>query len=370
MTTFMAKRYFAKSAAVLVLAIGSLAEQSRATAADEIADFYAGKRLNIIVGSAGGTGSYDAYARLFARHIVNHLPGAPSAIVQNKPGAGSIAAINYVYNVAPQDGTVVVALNRTAPFTQILGHSSTQFDSAKLNWLGSLNEAIGVLTITAQPTVKTLADARNTTVVIGATAPGTDSVIFPALLNNTMGTKLKVVHGYNGMDNIFLATTRGEIQGQVSSLESLLRKIPDWRTKTSILVQFGLRKHPELPNVPLVFELLDEKQLEPGVTVAEATAFWQFVLTQTLVGQPFAMGQHVPANRVLAMRAAFEAMVKDPRFLQEAEKGQLDVTPVDGARIQELIGKAAAMPRHLLDKLQSNIVYKGENITVPPQPRQ
>lgn len=370
MTNVMGKQSLVKSAGVVMLAIGLLLVQLRAAVADEIADFYTGKRLTIIVGSAGGTGSYDNYARLFARHIVNHLPGAPSTIVQNKPGAGSIAAINYVYNIAPQDGTVIVALNRTAPFTQILGHSSTQFDSAKLNWLGSLNEAIGVLTITAQSTVKTLGDARKTPVVIGATAPGTDSVIFPSLLNNTIGAKLKVIHGYNGMDNIFLAATRGEIEGQVSSLESLLRKIPDWRTKSRILVQFGLRKHAELPDVPLVFELLDEKQLEPGVTIAEATSFWQFVLTQTLMGQPFAMGPNVQTKRVMAMRTAFEAMVKDPRFLQEAEKTQLDIVPVEGSRIEELVGKAAAMPRHLLDKLQTKIEYVGDNNASTPKPRQ
>lgn len=356
-----------RPAVILGLSLTVGAMGGRPSIADEIADFYAGKRLTMMVGSAGGTGGYDGYARLLSRHIVNHIPGAPTIIVQNKPGAGSITAINWAYNVAPQDGTVLLALNRTAPFTQILGHSGTQFDSEKLNWLGSLYQEVGVLAISSQSKVKSLADARRTPVIIGSTSPGTDSVMFPALLNNTIDTKLKVIQGYAGMDAIFLAFLRGEVEGQQSSLESFQRRIPDWRSKTNILVQLGLNKHPELPDVPLVFEFLDAKSVVPGLTVEEATAFWRFMLSQTVMGRPFAMGPDVPASRVKAMRAAFEATIKDPQFIQEAEKTNMDLLPMSGEAIAALIKEAAAVPRATLEKLKNEINYKGENITAPPQ---
>lgn len=352
---------------VLILWLFPAAVAVPQAAADEIADFYAGKRLIMVVGSASGTGAYDAYARLLSRHIVNHLPGAPTIIVQNKPGAGSITAINHVYNVAPQDGTVLLAPNRTAPLTQILGQSNAQFDPVKLHWLGSLYEAIGVLAVTSKSPVKSLADARKHPVIIGSTSPGTDSVIFPALLNNTIDTKLKVIQGYKGMENIFLAFLRGEVEGQQSSLEFFQRKIPDWRTTTTLLVQFGLNKHPDLPDVPLVFDVVDPNWITPGLTVDEVNAFWRFMLTQTTMGHPYAMGPGVPAARVDAMRAAFEVTIKDPRFIEEAAKSQLDLLPIDGKTIETLIRQAASLPRDLIDKLNTEINYKGENITAPTQ---
>ena len=338
----------------------------RAASADEIADFYSGKRLIILVGSEAGSG-YDTYARVLGRSIVNHLPGHPDVIVQNKPGAGSITAINFVYNNAPQDGTMMLALNRTAPFTQILGHSGAQFDPTKLNWIGSLYQEVGVLAISGNSPVKSLAEARNTPVIVGATSPGTDSVIFPALLNNTIDTKLRLVQGYSGMDPIYLALVRGEIEGQESSLESLRRKIPTWKTDLTILVQFGLNKHPDLPDVPLVFDHIDANWIVPGLTVEEVTTFWRFILAQTVIGRPFAVGPGVPASRVGALRAAFEASLGDPQFVEQARKSQLDIMAMSGQEIETLIKQAAAVPRETLEKLKDEINYKGAKTTAPPQ---
>ena len=334
--------------------------------ADEIADFYTGKRLIIMVGSEAGSG-YDACARLLGRSIGNLLPGAPDVIVQNKPGAGSITAINFVVNTAPQDGTVLLSLNRTAPFTQILGHSGTQFEATKLNWIGSLYKEVGVLAIARQSKVKTLADARDQPVIIGATSPGTDSVIFPALLNNTIGTKLKIVQGYGGMDGIFLAFTRGEIEGQQSSLESLKRKIPNWRGETTILLQFGLTKHPDMPDVPLVFEHIAADWVAPGLSVEEVTAFWRFILAQTVMGRPFAVGPDVPVQRIAALRKAFEDSLRDPHFIDQAAKSQLDIMPMSGEEIDGLVRQAASVPRETLEKLKNEINYKGAKVTAPAQ---
>ena len=340
---------------------------TRAAVADEIADFYAGKRLIVMVGSEAGSG-YDLYARLLGRSIVNHLPGNPDVIVQNKPGAGSITAINFVYNTAPQDGTVILALNRTAPFTQILGHSGAQFDPTKINWIGSLYKDVGVLAIASQSKVRNLAAAREVPVIIGATSPGTDSVIFPALLNNTIDTKLRIVQGYGGMDGIYLAFARGEVEGQESSFESFKRRFPNWRSEARILVQFGLTKHPDMPDVPLIFEHIDAAWITPGLTVEEVGTFWRFILAQTTMGRPFAVGPEVPANRVAALRKAFEAVLNDPQFIDQAAKSQLDIMAISGQEIDGLIKQAAAIPRATLDKLKDEINYKGAKITAPGQP--
>jgi tripartite-type tricarboxylate transporter receptor subunit TctC len=343
----------------LALAAGLLALAPGGAGANEIADFYAGKRLTMVVGAVGGTGAYDAYARLLSRNIVNHLPGAPTVVVQNMPGAGSITAINHVYNVAAQDGTVLLAPNRTAPFMQILGADGARFDSARLHWLGSLYEAIGVLAVSNEAQVNTLAEARERQVILGATSPGTDSVIFPALLNNTLGSRFRIVQGYKGLEEVFLATARGEIGGQQSSLDFFERMQPDWRSRSKILLQFGLRRHPELPDTPLVFDYIDSKWLSAGFSVEEAHTVWRFILTQTTMGFPFAMGPNTPPARVEAMRKAFDAMVNDPRFLAEAAKSQLSVMPVGGQAIEELVKQAAQTPSALLDKIRNAINYRG-----------
>jgi tripartite-type tricarboxylate transporter receptor subunit TctC len=334
---------------------------------DEIAGFYTGKRLTVVVGSEAGSG-YDAYARLLARNIIRFIPGNPEAIVQNRPGAGSITAINAVYNTMAQDGTVLLSLNRTAPFTQILGHSGAQFDPVRLNWLGSLYEEIGLLVVAKQANTPTLADARRKAVIIGATSPGTDSVIFPALLNNTIGTRFQLVQGYGGMDPIYLAFARGEVEGQESSLESLRRKIPNWRSEADLLVQFGLRKHRDLPDVPLVFDSIDKDWINPGLTVEEANAFWRFILSQTMIGRPFAVGPNVPKERVQVLRTAFESTVRDSVFLEQAAKSQLDINPISGAEIDALIVQAASLPRETIERLKNEINYKGANVTAPKQP--
>jgi tripartite-type tricarboxylate transporter receptor subunit TctC len=353
---------------VSALILGMLSAAAGGSAsADETSDFYSGKRLTFVVGSEAGSG-YDAYARLLARNIVRFIPGNPEAIVQNKPGAGSITAINAVYNTLPQDGTVIVSLNRTAPFSQILGHSGAQFDPVKLNWLGSLFEEIGLLVVDKKAGAPTLADARRKPVIIGATSPGTDSVIFPALLNNTIGTRFQLVQGYGGMDGIYLAFARGEIQGQESSLESTRRKIPNWRSEADIPVQFGLRKHRELPDVPLVLDRIDPDWIAPGLTVQEVTDFWRFILAQTRIGRPFALGPNVPKARMAALRAAFDATVRDNVFLEQAGKSQLDIDPVGGAEIDALIAQAASLPRPTIEKLKAEINYKGASVTAPTQP--
>jgi tripartite-type tricarboxylate transporter receptor subunit TctC len=326
--------------------------------ADAIADFYKGKNIQMVVGSDAG-GGYDVYARLLTRHMTRFIPGNPNFVVQNMPGAGSIKATNYVYNVAPQDGTVILAPNRTPPFVQILGQPGPQFDSKKINWLGSLNNEVGVMEVWHTVPIKTVDDARKATVIIGSTAPGTDSEVYPTLMNNTLGTKFKIVRGYSGAGAIDLATERGEVQGQSDSFSSMALHYPDWREKFTVLVQLSLTKHPSMPDIPLIFDFITPDSVVDGMTVDEAKTLWEMMLTQKAMGRPYALGPNVPPERVAALRAAFHATVADPAFQADAQRGKNEILAIDGEGIQGMIAKVANAPKSVLDKLTDALDYKG-----------
>jgi len=327
--------------------------------ADAVADFYKGKNIQMIVGSDPG-GGYDVYARLLARHIGRFIPGEPNFVVQNMPGAGSIKATNYVYNVAPQDGTVILAPNRTPPFVQILGQPGPQFDAKRINWLGSLNNEVGVLEVWHTVPVKTIEDARKTQVILGVTAPGTDSEVYPTLMNNTVGTKFKIVRGYPGAGAIDLATERGEVQGQSDSFTSMALRYPEWRSRFNVLAQISLTKHPAMPDIPLIMDAISAETVVEGMTVDEARTLWELMLTQKVMGRPYAVGPGVPPERVTALRAAFHATVDDAQFRADAAKGRSEILAVDGDAIQAMIAKVASAPRAVIDKLNDAIKYKGE----------
>ena len=341
------------------IAVGVLAAVTHGVRADAIADFYKGKNIQMVVGSDAG-GGYDVYARLLARHMSRFIPGSPNIVIQNMPGAGSIKATNYVYNVAPQDGTVILAPNRTPPFVQILGQPGPQFDSKKINWLGSLNNEVGVMEVWHTVPVKTVAEARVTPVIIGSTAPGTDSEVYPTLMNNTIGTKFKIVRGYSGASAIDLATERGEVQGQSDSFSSMAAHYPGWRDQFTVLVQLSLTKHPSMPDIPLIFDFITPEFVVDGMTVNEAKTLWELMLTQKAMGRPYALGPNVPPERVKALRAAFHATIADAAFRADAEKGKNEILAIDGEDIQAMIAKVANAPRSILDKLNDALNYKGD----------
>jgi tripartite-type tricarboxylate transporter receptor subunit TctC len=343
----------------LAIAVAALATSFTAARADAITDFYKGKMIQMIVGSPAG-GGYDVYARLLTRHMGRHIPGNPNFVVQNMPGAGSIKATNYVYNAAPQDGTVILAPNRTPPFVQILGQPGPQFEAQKINWLGSLNNEVGVIEIWHTSPVTTIADARKHEVVAGSTAPGTDSEIYPALMNNTLGTRFRIVRGYAGAGAIDLAIERGEVQGQSDSYTSMARHFPDWRQKLHVIVQLSLTKHPDLPDIPLIFDAITPNTVAKGFTVDQAKLVWELMLTQKAMGRPFAVGPKVPPDRVKALRAAFKATLDDPAFKADAEKGRNEIVPVDGDAVQAMIEKVASAPKTILEKLDAATKYTGE----------
>ncbi len=327
--------------------------------ADDVEEFYRGKTLTFLVGGEAG-GAYDVYARLLSRHIGRYIPGNPRLIMQYMPGAGSVIATNHLFNVAAQDGTVILAPNRTAPFAPYLGQKGARFDPVQIHWLGSLNNEVGVMQVIGSHPVKTIADARRTEVIVGSTSPLTDSEEYPTLLNNTLGTKFKLVRGYSSIEAIQIALERGEINGQENSFSGMAQRFPDWRTKMSILTQLSLAKHAAMPDVPLVFDFIKPEYVTKGMTVSDVENYWRIILTQQIVGRPYGLGPKVPAERVEALRAAFRSAVRDPKFMSEAEALRLELYPLDGQNIQDRIAKVAAQPASVIERLQQMIVYKGD----------
>jgi tripartite-type tricarboxylate transporter receptor subunit TctC len=341
------------------LCVTSAAAQGASATSENVADFYRGKTIAMVVGTPAG-GGYDIYARLLVRHLGRHIPGNPLIIVQNKPGAGSVIAANYVYEVAPQDGTVILAATRTAAFAQLLGQSGTRYQATKLNWLGSMNNEVGVMGIWHTSPVKTVQDARKIPVIFGSASMGGDGDIYPALMNNTIDTKFKIVRGYQGSGGIDIAMLRGEVQGQSNSFSAMKKFAPDWRQKMHVLVQLSLTKHPEMPDVPLIFDYLKPEFLKPGVTQEQAETLWRIMLVQKAMGRPFAVGPDVPAARVKALRDAFHAVMQDPEFLADAERTQNEIVPVDGDEIQRMLETISTASQADIDRLNEAISYKGE----------
>jgi tripartite-type tricarboxylate transporter receptor subunit TctC len=327
--------------------------------AQDVADFYKGKSVTMVVGTPAG-GGYDIYARLLARYMGKHIPGNPTIIIQNRPGAGSVIAANYVYEVAPQDGTVILAPTRTAAFAQLLGQEGTRYIANKFNWLGSMNNEVGVMAVWHTAPVKSVEDARKISVIFGSASPGGDGDIYPTLMNNTLDTKFKLVQGYAGSAGVDLAMLRGEVQGQSNSFSALKKFAPDWRQKTSVLVQLSLTKHREMPDIPLIFDYLKPEFLKPGVTVEEAEKLWRIMLVQKAMGRPFALGPNVPPDRVKALRAAFHATLQDPEFLAEAEKTQNEINPIDGDELQQMLQTISTASQADIDKLNQAITHKGD----------
>ena len=330
-----------------------------AARADDIADFYKGKNVVMVVGTPAG-GGYDIYARLLGRHMGRFIPGNPTIIIQNRPGAGSVIAANYVYEVAPQDGTVILAATRTAAFAQLLGQEGTRYLATKFNWLGSLNNEVGVMAVRTTAGVKTVEEARKKPVIFGSASPGGDGDIYPALMNNTLDTKFQIVRGYAGSSGVDLAIMRGEVQGQSDSYSAIAKHFPNWKTDINVLVQLSLTKHPDLPNVPLIFDYIKPEFMKPGVTVDQAEEMWRIMLVQKAMGRPFALGPDVPPARVKVLRDAFHAVLNDPEFIADAEKTQSEINAVDGDELQKMLQTVASASQEDIDRLNAAISWKDD----------
>jgi tripartite-type tricarboxylate transporter receptor subunit TctC len=330
--------------------------------AGSVADFYKGKRITLYVGSSPG-GGYDTYGRLITRHIGRFIPGNPKFTVKNKVGAGSIVVANFVYNVAPQDGSVIVGLQRNLPLVEIMGQKGPKFESSKFHWLGSLANEAGVCAVDKRTGIKSFDETFTKSVLMGGTGPN-DTEITPALLNNTLNTKFQLIKGYPSTPPAHLAIQRGEVDGICQSWSSFKAIAGRYYSDGNMvpILQLSLKKHPELTKlgVPLVFEYINKEHVAPGVKVEDVTSYFRLLMAAKAMGRPFAVAPGVPPDRVKALRAAFIAVAKDPKFLADAKKQRREVNLVTGAEIQDIIKQMAATPKAVLAKLDGLMKFRGK----------
>lgn len=335
--------------------------------AEPISDFYKGKTITIVVGTAAG-GGYDDYARSAARHLPRFLPGAPTIIVQNRPGAASLNAANYVYNAAPQDGTVIAATSRAAPLLQIMGEKGPNFEATSFQWLGSLNSDAGAMYVWHTTKVMAFADLKTTPVYFGSSGPN-DSEFYPALANNVLGTKIMLIRGYESGPMVRLATESGEVQGQSQTWDSVVSASPQWITenKIRVLAQIALRPREDMSRLgaPMIMDLVTRENVLPQHTVEEAQSYFRLMLTGNQLGRPFAFGPGVPGERVAALRKAIAAMAGDPQFIADAAKEKRNVELMAGQEMQAMYAGVAATPKPLLENARKLIRYQGEIKSAP-----
>jgi tripartite-type tricarboxylate transporter receptor subunit TctC len=318
---------------------------SPALAQEGVAAFYKGKTIRLVVGIGVGSG-YDINARLLARHMAAHVPGHPSIIVQNQPGAGSLTMTNALYNVGPFDGTVMGASFNGMPTTPLLQPGGARFDPVKLSWLGSTNRETNAHYVWHTTPVQSLADVQKTEVVMGAQAPGSTQYDYPMLANALFGFKFKVITGYEATPKIHLAMERGEVHGTLANWSTLKAINLNWITekKIKILAQWALRKHPEMGDVPLALDLAKTEAEKQAMLLA---------LARLEYGRPFFLPPNVPADRLNALRRAFDATMKDPAYLAEAEKLKIDVDPLTGEQVAALVGEVSRTPPETVARVRT-----------------
>jgi tripartite-type tricarboxylate transporter receptor subunit TctC len=343
-------RHAGVTCAALLAAI-ALAHFSPVASAQDAGAFFAGRQVRIIVGTGAGRG-YDTYARLVARHLGKHVAGHPSFVVENMPGASGIRAINYLYAAAPSDGTVIATFNNAVPFYQAVGQPGIRFKAEELSWIGSLAQAATVVAVWHATGVRTIDDARRLEVVMGATGAAGTKAAYPALLNSTLGTRFKIVTGYEGGNAVTLAIERGEVQGDGSSRWSSWKATrPEWVRDRKIIpvVQIGLRKDAELPNVALLTDYAESE---------EQRRMFEFVGAPDSLGQPFAGPPRIPTDRMTILRRAFDQMVQDPAFRTEAATSKLDIDPLAGEETENIVRLIVGTPSTIIRKVQTATAVK------------
>ena len=309
------------------------------------ADFYRGKTITLFVGSDAGSG-YDAYARLVARHIVRHIPGNPAIIVQNQPGAGSITMANSLANLAATDGTAIGAPQSSVAFERLLyllspGGKTANFDATKLNWLGTVAQDTFVVLGWHKSKVKTTEDMLTKDFVVGTSGPNTDGSLIVAVLNKLLATKIRLITGYSGTAPQLLTLERGEIDGAAMAYSTVVTLRPDLHRDRQIpvLLQIGRQKHPELPDVAFLPELMKNDADRAIISI---------IFDKYQMGRPFFAPPGVPADRVAALRAAFDAAMKDPVLIAEAAQLKLELSPLPGVEVQALVHRLYAAPPDLV----------------------
>ncbi len=307
------------------------------------AQFYKGKNVDFYIGYSVG-GAYDLYARTIARHLGRHIPGNPAIVPKNMEGAGSLRLANWLYNVAPKDGTAIATIGRGTGFDPLLGSKGAQFKADQFTWIGSANNEVSVCVAWKNSGFNKLEDVMAKELIVGGTGQAADTDQFPRILNGVLGTKFKIVTGYPGGNDVTLAMERGEVKGRCGwSWSSVLATHKRWVDDKSIniLVQLSLDKHPDLPNVPLAMDF---------AKTDEQKRIFRLIFARQVMGRPFLAPPGVPKDRADALRAAFDATMKDPEFLADATKAQLEITPVSGADVEKLVRELYQTPKDIAAK--------------------
>ncbi len=336
---------------LIALVLASLAAGTSAAQTPE--QFYKGKILDLEIGYPTG-GSNDAYGRLLANHLGKHIPGSPTIVPRNTPGAGSFLAVNRVYANLPKDGTVIGLGAPTLALDERLGSQGVRFKTEDLNWLGRVDNLINIVMMWHTSKVKSIADAQKIESTLSGTGAGSTVSIYPTVLNHVIGTRFKLVMGYRGSNEAMLAMERGEVEGHSTAWSAVKVAKPDWiRDKlVNIIVQFALHRHPELPDVPTAVELARND---------EERAVLSAILNASEVGTSFFTTPGVPPDRLAALRRAFDDTMKDPDFLAEAERIRLGVSPLPGEELQKLVAQVSNLPPALLDKVRAVYPTAGAN---------
>lgn len=321
--------------------IGSFAVATGASA-DSVENFYKGHEIDLYVGSGAG-GGYDVYARIFAQDYARFIPGHPNIVVKNMPGASGLKSANYLYNIAPRDGSAILATFNTVMMEPLYGDPGVEFDPLKFDWIGSIGKQTGTCITWHTTGVKTLEDARQREVLAGATGGNATPTIFPKILNKYFGTRFKIVNGYT-TTGLRLALEKVEIEAICGiSYQTHMAVSPQWfkEHEVNVLVQLGLSKNPALPDVPLAIDLLKN---------GDTRDTFKLIVAPQEFGRPILAPPGVPADRIAALRTAFDKTMKDKQFLARAEKAKLFVEPVSHTEIEAILKESYSAPKKIVDQ--------------------
>ncbi|MGE5537613.1 MAG: Bug family tripartite tricarboxylate transporter substrate binding protein [Gemmatimonas sp.] len=327
---------------VAAVALGASLASGGIAAAETPAEFFRGKSVKLLISSSPG-GGYDTYGRMLAKHLVRHIPGEPQLVPQNMQGASGKRLANYMFNVAPRDGSAIAGIHRNIPTDPIIGVPDSNYDSRAFNWLASLNNEVSVCAAWHTAPVTTIEQARSRELIVGA-QPNSDSEVFPAVMNNMIGTKFKVVNGYPSGTDIELAMEKREVDGRCGwSWNSLASIKADWLRdrKVAVLVQMSMTKHPELPEIPLLLDMVRDPSDRQAL---------ELIFARQVFARPYLAPPAVPADRVAALRAAFLAVTRDPAFLADIEKQKFELNPIGGEEMQAYVARLYETPPAVVER--------------------
>jgi tripartite-type tricarboxylate transporter receptor subunit TctC len=322
----------------------------RAGSAQSADPFFKGKTINIYIGFGPG-GTYDYYGRLVARFLGRHIPGEPSVVAQSMPGSGSLRAANFLFGAAPKDGTALGVITQTTALEDALRSPGAKFKAAEFNWIGRMTAILEVHFTWKTSKGKTIEDARQHEIPVAGTGAGSPSEGYPKLLNAFAGTKFKIVSGYPSSTAGMLAMERGEVDGALTSWNTLKRTRQQWlqNRDINVLVQYGPKRHADMPNIPTVLEI---------AKTPEGRAALAFYISGAELGRSLAAPPGLPPDRVKILRAAFDAMLKDREFLAEIEKSGQEFYPASGEQVQTLIAATANAPRNVVELTEATLRAK------------